>query len=118
MRKTFIYILSVIRAVFLFGINLWEGFWNIVSKPSKRLLRISVVMLFLLSSFNFQSYAQSTGPNCDPGQRFCRGGCRPAKDCRQGVPPPPGLPIDSKLPYLLIAGLGLGIYYLRSRKQA
>lgn len=106
------------RAVFLFGINLWEGFWNIVSKPSKRLLRISVVMLFLLSSFNFQSYAQSTGPNCDPGQRFCRGGCRPAKDCRQGVPPPPGLPIDSKLPYLLIAGLGLGIYYLRSRKQA
>ncbi|TXD95474.1 hypothetical protein [Gillisia hiemivivida] len=118
MRKTLIYLALEIRAVFLFGINLCEAFWNIVSKPSKLLLRTSVVALILLSSFNFESYAQNKGPNCESGERFCRGECRLARDCRQGVPPPPGLPIDSKLPYLLIAGLGLGIYYLRSKKVA
>ena len=115
MRKTLIYIALEIRAVFLFGINLCEAIWNIVSKPSNRLLRTSFVALILLSSFNFESYAQK----CETqGFRRCNGVCVPARECRQGVPPPPGLPIDSKLPYLLIAGLGLGIYYLRSKKAA
>ncbi len=116
MRKTFFYIFLAIRAVFLFGVNLCEAFLSVFSKPSKLLLRISVVVFITLSSFNFEVLAQ--GNNCPPGQRFCRNGCRPARECRQGVPPPPGLPIDSKLPYLLIAGLGLGIYYLRAKKAA
>ena len=114
MRKTFIYMVLAIRAVFLFGINLCEDFLGLISKPSKFFLRTSVGVLLILSSFNFEVLAQ--GNNCPPGQRFCRGGCRPARECRQGVPPPPGLPIDSKLPYLLIAGLGLGIYYWRVKK--
>jgi hypothetical protein len=118
MRKTSIYLALEIIAVFLFGINFCKAFWNTVSNPSKLLLRTSVVALIFLSSFNFESHAQSRGQNCPPGERKCRGICRPARDCRQGVPPPPGLPIDSKLPYLLIAGLGLGIYYLRSKKAA
>jgi len=79
-------------------------------------------VFIMLSTINFEVLAQrkdhGIGTNCPPGQRYCRNDCRPARECRQGVPPPPGLPIDSKLPYLLIAGLGLGIYYLRSRKQA
>jgi len=104
-----------IRAVFLFGINFCEGFGYIIKKPSKLILRTSVVILLLLSSYNFEVLAQ--GNNCEPGQRFCRNACRPARECRQGVPPPPGLPIDSKLPYLLIAGLGLGIYFLRFKKK-
>lgn len=116
MRKTFVYMLLTIRVVFLFGINFCEAFWNFVSKPSKLLLRTSIVALIILSSFNFEVLAQ--GNNCPPGQRYCRGDCRPARECRQGVPPPPGLPIDSKLPYLIIAGLGLGIYYLKSKKTA
>lgn len=118
MRKTFVYMLLTIRVVFLFGINFCEAFWNFVSKPSKLLLRTSVVAVILLSSHNFELYAQNKGPNCDPGERFCRGECMPARECRQGVPPPPGLPIDSKLPYLIIAGLGLGIYFLKSKKTA
>ncbi|TVZ26327.1 hypothetical protein JM83_1283 [Gillisia sp. Hel_I_86] len=114
MRKTFIYMVLAIRAVFLFGVNLCEAFWKIVSKPSKFLLRTFVVALIILSSFNSEVLAQ--GNNCPPGQRYCRGDCRPARDCRGPISPPPGLPIDSKLPYLLIAGLGLGIYYLKSKK--
>ena len=123
MRKTFIYMLLAIRAVFLFGINLCEAFWNRVPKPSKLLLRTCVVVLLLLSSYSFEVLAQGknhgNGNNCPPGQRVCKDGhCHPARECRQGVPPPPGLPIDSKLPYLLIAGLGLGIYYFRTKKSA
>jgi len=115
MRKTFIYMVLAIRAVFLFGINLCETFWVLISKPSKFLLKTSVIVLIILSSLNFESYAQN---NCPPGQRVCIDGtCHPARECRpNGVPPPPGLPIDSKLPFLLIAGLGLGIYYYRVKK--
>lgn len=106
--------LLAMKMVFLFGINLRKTFLDIVQKPSKWMLRASLIVLLILSSFNFEAYSQ----NCDEGLRFCRGRCRTPRECRQGVPPPPGLPIDSKLPYLLIAGLGLGIYFLRSRKQA
>ncbi len=113
MRKTFNYIALAIRAVFLFGILIIDGVWNFISKPSTLLLRTFVVALIFLSSFNFEVYSQ----NCDPGERFCRGACRPARACA-GPPPPPGLPIDSKLPYLFIAGLGLGIYFLKAKKTA
>ncbi|WP_026836823.1 hypothetical protein [Gillisia sp. JM1] len=116
MRKALIYIALEIRAVFLFGIKLFNSIGCRNFKMSKYLLRSFVIALIVLSSINLESNAQQKGPNCESGERFCRGDCRPARECRQGVPPPPGLPIDSKLPYLLIAGLGLGIYYLRSKK--
>ncbi len=117
MRKTFIYIALAIRAVFLFGINICDDVWKVVSKPSTLLMRISVVALIILSSINFEVFSQRG--NCDPGERVCKDGkCHPVRECGQGVPPPPGLPIDSKLPYLLIAGLGLGIYFLKAKKTA
>ncbi len=112
MRKTFSYIALGFKAVFLLGIKLFEAFSVFSLRPSKVLMRTSVIALILMSSFNFEALAQS----CPEGQRRCRGECRTARDCRQGVPPPPGLPIDSKLPYLLIAGLGLGIYFLKAKK--
>ncbi len=114
MRKTFSYIALGFKAVFLLGIKFFEAFCNIILRPSKLLIRTTVVTLILLASINLEMYAQS----CPSGQRRCRGECRTARDCRQGVPPPPGLPIDSKLPYLLIAGLGLGIYFLKAKKPA
>jgi len=70
-----------------------------------------VLFIAILFSFGVSSYAQ---PTCGPGQKYCSGACRPAADCRQGGPPPPGLvlPIDSNIYFLLAAGLGLGIYFL------
>lgn len=54
---------------------------------------------------------------CEPGQRYCNGACRPARECRPGVPPPPGLelPIDFGISALIAAGLGLGAYRLRKK---
>lgn len=122
MRKALIYIALEIRAVFLFAIKSFGVIGCSAFNVPKSLIRITMISLILLFSFNFEVLAQrkdhGNGNNCPPGQRYCRGDCREARDCRQGVPPPPGLPIDSKLPYLLIAGLGLGIYYSRSRKEA
>lgn len=53
-----------------------------------------------------------------PFSGFSQDPPQPAKASEGAPPPPPGLPIDSNLPYLLIAGLGLGIYYLRPKKAA
>lgn len=121
MRKTFIYIALGFKTVFLYGILVSDETWKIIFKPLSQLIRSAVVALIILSSYNFDAFAQSKDHNpgqCDPGERFCLGDCRPARQCRPGVPPPPGLPIDSKLSYLLIAGLGLGIYFLKSKKPA
>jgi len=73
----------------------------------------SNIILFIAILFSFSSYALAQNP-CDPGERFCDGACRPAKDCAPGNPPPPGLvlPIDSNIYFLFAAGLGLGIYFL------
>jgi len=116
-RKALIYIALERRAVFLFAINLSSSIGFGKFNVFKYLIRFSVFALMLLSSVNFESYAQNS---CPSGQRVCIDGeCHPARECRPtGNPPPPGLPIDSKLPFLIIAGLGLGIYYLRSRKEA
>jgi hypothetical protein len=117
MRKTLIYLSLAIRVPLLCAVN---SVGNLVSRSPVMLastFRTGLILLFFLTAFNFQAFAQNSLPNCDPGQRFCRGKCRPAKECG-GPPPPPGLPIDSKLPYLLIAGLGLGVYYWRSKKIA
>ena len=70
-----------------------------------------VLFIAILFAFGVSSYAQV----CDTqGFKYCNGGCRPAAECRQGGPPPPGLvlPIDSNIYFLLAAGLGLGIYFL------
>ncbi|MCF4100592.1 hypothetical protein L1I30_02825 [Gillisia sp. M10.2A] len=37
---------------------------------------------------------------------------------KQGIPPPPGLPIDDYIPVLIIAGVLLGVYVLRNKKPA
>ncbi len=70
------------------------------------------IILFIAILLSFSTYALAKNP-CDPGERFCDGECRAAKDCK-GNPPPPGLvlPIDSNIYFLLAAGLGLGIYFL------
>jgi len=75
------------------------------------------IILFIAILFSFSSYAiaqNGNGNPCDPGERFCDGKCQLAKDCK-GNPPPPGLvlPIDSNIYFLLAAGLGLGVYFLR-----
>jgi hypothetical protein len=113
-KKPFIYMLPAIRAVFLFAVT---SVGYLFSRSPFRVagaFRSGLILVLFLTIFNFQGFTQ----NCPPGQRICKGSteCQPARNCRQGVPPPPGLPIDSKLPYLLIAGIGLGIYYLRSKK--
>jgi hypothetical protein len=118
MRKTLIYLILAIRAVLLCAVtsvgNLVSRFPVMVASS----FRTGLILLFFLTAFNFQAFAQNSLPeDCIPGERYCRGDCRPARQCG-GPPPPPGLPIDSKLPYLLIAGLGLGIYYWRSKKIA
>ena len=117
MRKTLIYLILAIRAVLLCAVT---SVGNLVSRSPVMVassFRTGLILLFFLTAFNFQAFAQNSLPNCDPGDRFCRGKCRPARQCG-GPPPPPGLPIDSKLPYLLIAGIGLGVYYWRSKKIA
>lgn len=115
MRKTLIYLSLAIRAVFLHALN---SVWEVVSRlrgMALGRLRTFLIFFVFLTAFNFQGYSQ----NCPPGQRVCKDGlCHPARECGQGVPPPPGLPLDTKLPFLLIAGLGLGIYYWRSKKTA
>ncbi len=116
MRKTLIYLTLAIRAFLLFAVT---SVGYLFSRSPFRVagaFRSGLILVLFLTVFNFQGFTQ----NCPPGQRICKGSteCQPARNCRQGVPPPPGLPIDSKLPYLIIAGLGLGIYFLRSRKQA
>lgn len=112
-EKTLTYLTLEIRAVFLCAKNSVKDFF---SKPQIKIsgtVRMFLVLFVLLIAFNIESYAQ----NCDIGELFCRGACRPIEQCI-GLPPPPGLPIDSKLPFLLIAGLGLGIYYYRAKKIA
>jgi len=117
MRKTFTYITLVFRTVFFVGKLICDRVGNGISKPSTLLIHISVGALIILSSLNFEVFSQRG--NCPRGQRVCKDGqCHPVRECGQGVPPPPGLPIDSKLPYLLVAGLGLGIYFLKSKKTA
>jgi len=111
--KTLIYLALEIRAFFLCAKTSAKAF---ISKSQIKIpaaFRTILVLLILLTAFNVESYAQ----NCDPGFRFCQGRCQPARSCRPGVPPPPGLPLDSKIPFLIIAGLGLGIYYVRSRQK-
>lgn len=79
---------------------------------------IPIIVLFLAMSYT--SYGQEP---CQPGYVRCRGGenCIPARQCGVG-PPPPGLvvPIDDHLPFLLAAGLGLGILFFgyRGRKAS
>lgn len=115
MRKTLIYLSLAIRAVFSCALS---GMRNLVSRAPIMVassFRTGIILFIFLTAFNFQGFAQ----NCPPGQRVCKDGeCHPARQCGQGIPPPPGLPLDSKLPFLLIAGLGLGIYYWRSKKSA
>jgi hypothetical protein len=117
MRKTLVYLSLAIRAVLLCALT---SVGNLVSRSQILVassFRTGLILLLFLTAFNFQGFSQRG--NCPTGQRVCKDGlCHPARECGQGVPPPPGLPIDSKLPYLLIAGLGLGIYYWRSKKTA
>jgi len=69
------------------------------------------LFLMFLLLLSFEGFAQP----CGPGQAPCGrdNTCKPVSECRGG-PPPPGLvvPINSNIPFLLIAGLGLGIYFL------
>jgi len=70
-----------------------------------------VLFIAILFSFGLSSYA---GP-CDPGSAICKDGkCHTQAYCNSKNPPPPGLvlPIDSNIYFLLVAGLGLGIYFL------
>jgi len=74
-----------------------------------------ILLIALFFSVAMAGYAQNTP--CNPGEVNCRNkGCIPREQC-PGPPPPPGLvvPIDSNVGLLLIAGLGLGIYFLVSR---
>ena len=112
--KTLIYLALEIRAFFLCAKTSAKAFISRSQIKIPAAFRTFLVLFVLLTAFNVESYAQ----NCPIGQRRCRGECRPARDCRPGVPPPPGLPLDSKIPFLIIAGLGLGIYYVRSLKKS
>jgi len=114
MEKILIYLALEIRAFFLCAKTSAKVFFSRSQIKIPIAFRTILVLFVLLTAFNVESYAQ----NCEPGFRFCQGRCQPARQCRPGVPPPPGLPLDSKIPFLIIAGLGLGIYYVRSRKKA
>lgn len=114
--KTLIYLVLEIRSVFLCAKNSARFFYSNYQKKLQISIKTVLMFIVLFAAVNFQGISQ-TGPNCPAGQRVCKDGtCRPARQCGQGVPPPPGLPLDSKIPFLIIAGLGLGIYYVRSRK--
>ncbi|MDT0648346.1 hypothetical protein RM545_16770 [Zunongwangia sp. F260] len=41
----------------------------------------------------------------------------PSRECRPGVPPPPGLPIDFGISALIASGLLLGGYHLRKKRE-
>lgn len=80
-------------------------------------LRHTISVIVLLFSMSFFSYGQgrcteSGYAPCGPNHE-----CVPRNQCRGGPnPPPPGLvvPIDSNISLLIIAGLGLGIYFFVS----
>lgn len=114
MRTTFSYLTLGIKALSLCAKNSVKVFflksWMKISSK----VRTFLLLFILLVAFTNESYAE----DCEEGLVFCNNKCRIPNACTQGVPPPPGLPIDSKLPYLLIAGLGLGIYYWRTKKVA
>jgi hypothetical protein len=76
---------------------------------------ISNIILIFLILVSLRGYTQPPEP-CPEGQRRCGGVCKIPRECRPGVPPPPGLPINSNLPLLIAAGLGLGIYFLTENK--
>jgi len=83
-------------------------------------MKLSVRRVFLFLVFallvNLEGFTQNP---CNPGEAYCRGECRSPKECGIGGPPPPGLivPIDSNIYFLLIAGVGLGIYFHQSYKK-
>lgn len=80
---------------------------------------ITLIVLFFVMSY--ASYGQA-GACSDPDYEPCGPNhqCVPRSQCGGPNPPPPGLvvPIDSNISFLLIAGLGLGIYFLAFRKAA
>lgn len=81
---------------------------------NRRFKKITLRIILILSLFAWDIQAQDP---CEIGQRYCNGKCRPARECRPGVPPPPGLelPIDFGISALIAAGLGLGAYSLRKK---
>jgi hypothetical protein len=82
----------------------------------KKLVRHIIVVLVLLFSMSYPAYGQGNAIHVRLERCNVVGACRiPARECGVG-PPPPGLvvPIDTNMGLLLVAGLGLGIYFLIS----
>ncbi|MDT0643574.1 hypothetical protein RM553_12090 [Zunongwangia sp. F363] len=81
-------------------------------RKHKRLASSGILLLLLFLGLN--GYAQ-----CNPGYRACGPGgqCVPSRECRPGVPPPPGLPIDFGISALIASGLALGAYHLRKKRE-
>ncbi|UJH90063.1 hypothetical protein LZ575_14190 [Antarcticibacterium sp. 1MA-6-2] len=79
-------------------------------------LRHIIPVVVLLFTMSYNTFGQARP--CPPGEVPCGANhtCLPRGSCGGPNPPPPGLvvPIDSNLSFLLIAGLGLGVWFFAS----
>jgi len=79
-------------------------------------MKRKLLFFVMLFTFGLASYSQ----NCADGLVPCgvNKKCLAPMECGRN-PPPPGLvvPIDTNIQFLLIAGIGLGIYFFGFQKK-
>ena len=68
----------------------------------KYFIGLICVVLFLFSTAAFGQRGNNGNPPPNPG--------------RGGPPPPPGLPINTGITYLMLAGVAYGVYELRRNR--
>jgi len=109
--------------------RLKQAFYRIVLKPnvisnrfviapclSKLQMNRKLLVFVMLITINASVYSQTCGNGLVPCGKDKK--CLPPMECGRN-PPPPGLvvPIDTNIQFLLIAGLGLGIYFFGFQKK-
>lgn len=108
-------LLMIVGAIFFGFLTLL--FLKIAAKNKVILLIIGILTLMILNA-NAQPQTPEVNNQAYFGETSGKLGPEPTST--MSTPPPPGVPIDSGLAILAIAGLSVGIYgiYIQSRKSA